>query len=232
MNHCQSVVRVNGVPLGGGGGGGSVPTPIQPGELLIGNLGGTALEWIPTAGLVEGMTQFWPDQAARIAAGSTGFSDGELGIQIDNGFVYEFVDPDFDGTGVWTYRYSIFAGTSERTGVDISFFDSGSEFLAVNQSASFQQMALFRFVGTNKFTPSEFGIIMARVGTSGTVDIWLHDISNNLEIGRITITAAPKAMYEDMTLTNLPAGPAMIEVRAQKSAGGASNGELYHISLR
>jgi hypothetical protein len=88
-----------------------------------------------------------------------------------------------------------------------------------------------QFEGTNTWTPSVFGLILSRPGTTGTVNLRLYDYTNALVIGTIDVTASGKAYYSDTTLSNLPATTAILEIQAMKSAAGASKGYLHYWEL-
>jgi hypothetical protein len=88
-----------------------------------------------------------------------------------------------------------------------------------------------QFEGTNTWTPSVFGIIMSRPGTTGTVNLRLYDFTNAQVIGTIDVTASGKAYYSDTTLANLPATTAIFEIQGMKAASGDSKGYLHYWEL-
>lgn len=87
------------------------------------------------------------------------------------------------------------------------------------------------FNGTDEWTPVNFGIIVSRPGTTGTVNFRLYDFNNVQVIATIDVTASGKAIYTDSTLVNLPAGEAVIEIQAKKSSSGDSKGYLHYWGL-
>jgi hypothetical protein len=88
-----------------------------------------------------------------------------------------------------------------------------------------------QFEGTNTWTPTVFGIIMSRPGTTGTVNMRLYDFTNAQVIGTIDVTASGKAYYSDTTLANLPATTAILEIQGMKAASGDSKGYLHYWEL-
>jgi hypothetical protein len=95
-------------------------------------------------------------------------------------------------------------------------------------STSWTILGNLQFEGTDTWTPSVFGIVFSRPGTTGTVNLRLYDFTNALVIGTIDVTASGKAYYSDTTLANLPATTAILEIQAKKSAAGASKGYLHY----
>jgi hypothetical protein len=112
-------------------------------------------------------------------------------------------------------------------GANQGYYDGNNDYARIS-GTGWEVVGSCYFPGTSIANPSLFRIIISRAGTTGSIDVRLYDYTNANEIAIINVTASGKAAYADTTLTNLPAGGAIFEVQAMKSAGGASNGYLHY----
>jgi hypothetical protein len=129
----------------------------------------------------------------------------------------------FDGTDAHCLQNADTPGVGFRN----SEWGGNADYVPI-VSTSWTVLGNLVFEGTNSWTPQWFGIIMSRPGTTGTVNVRLYDFTNALVIGTIDVTASGKAIYNDLTLANLPAAGAILEIQAKKSAAGASKGYLHY----
>jgi hypothetical protein len=90
------------------------PGTIAPDQLVKGNPGGTALEFIPLSAVKEGITYAWADAPERIAKCTSGtMLDGELGIQRDTGDVYKYNDPPGSCSVFFNLQDGFFSGANQ-----------------------------------------------------------------------------------------------------------------------
>lgn len=129
-----------------------------------------------------------------------------------------------------TSAHCMQAADSPSVGFRNSEWGGNADYVPI-VSTSWVVLGNLQFEGTNTWTPSNWGVIMSRPGTVGTVNLRLYDFTNALVIGTIDVTASGKAYYSDVTLANLPATTAIIEIQAKKSAAGARKGYLHYWEL-
>ena len=110
-----------------------------------------------------------------------------------------------------------------------SWFSSSNDYVET-LSSSWIVILSFYYPGSAEAPVSAWKIIASRNGSNGTALARLYDFTNAAEVGRITWTSAGKAIYDDLTLANLPTGPAIFEI--QFSTGGPpSSSARLHSSL-
>jgi len=107
-----------------------------------------------------------------------------------------------------------------------SFYTSSTPYVEYN-STTWQAAAEFWYNGTDEVVAQTMNIIASRNGTTGTGTVRVYDVTNNNEIASITITTDTMTIYEDDTLTNLPAAAAIFEIQVIKDAGGSSKVRLH-----
>jgi len=89
----------------------------------------------------------------------------------------------------------------------------------------------FSFPGTATVTPGACKLCVSRAGITGTSSARIYDVTNGQEIATFSWSASGLAVVTDATLTNLPAGEAVLELQVQKNNGPASNSRVHSVRL-
>jgi len=112
--------------------------------------------------------------------------------------------------------------------IQFSFFSDSNDYVEKGGN-TFEVVGNIEFAGTGISTPTEFTIIASRSGSSGSSEVRLFDFTNSLQIALINYTAAGKQIHVDSSLTNLPAGQAILEVQLRKVTG--DNTRIHFVKL-
>ena len=177
----------------------------------------------PTSVLLSGGTELFYESNDGSTAPVSGAATGRLRYN--------------NSTGTWQvstqtspYRDLAISAAANNLPFTFAFFTSANPYIEKN-STSFAAIGNFAFRGTGISTPTRLTITASRDGSTGTATVRLQDITNANTIAEINFTAAGVAVYEDTSLTNLPAGSAVFEVQAKKDAGPSSKVRVHSIAL-
>ena len=124
------------------------------------------------------------------------------------------------GASGWVYMFikpyvPISMGVPSLT---TAFFDSATPYLETALSA-LQVVCQLPFIGTSVWYPTTFVVVASFSGAGSTGEIRLYDATNAQEMALVTANVEAVTIYQDITLTNLPANTSIMEVQYRVATG-------------
>lgn len=204
----------------------SLQTAIAAGDVVLRDEDGVL---IPKVELLNVLHNFYATTNPTVNDDKDdGYTTGSYWLNRSTDALYFCVDNTV-GAAIWE-RISTTNSLLGSPSFSGSFFDSSTPYLEYS-SVNWQIAMQFPFEGTNLITLQKVVIIASRNGTTGTSEFRLWDVTNSLEIAYIPWTLSAQAIYDDVTLTNLPATRAIFEAQVKKDTTQASKSRLHSLMV-